>query len=1332
MPPKNKVAALRAKAKAAAAAASPTPELDPTPSTSASTSTASEPAPAEIEPAGPVASSSTSKRAREDSPTGLDSMMPPAKALPTEPMDLDETVEEGTGDTEMIDGAQDGVVDAGVRDEVMDGEADEGKATTDAKRASASGDKAVRTNGKKAQKKPDAKGKGKAIEKDDEMMNGQNVKDVDQFPGMEGMDAEVYKGKGLTDPIKNVTDKWDLLPAFLAVKGLVKQHIDSFNYFVDVDLQAILKANARITSDVDPNFYLEYLDIRVGAPERPDENAINTSITPHECRLRDLSYSAPIYVSIKYTRGRQEVVSKGIKIGKLPIMLRSNKCVLSGKSKGQLAQMTECPLDPGGYFVVKGTEKVILVQEQLSKNRIIVETDPKKGLVQASVTSSTHERKSKSYVLTKHGKIYLKHNSIHEDIPIAVVLRALGIVSAREIVQLVCGNDDDLRAAFAINIEELEDLKTKTGGPIPVQTQQQALEYIGHRVKIVRRTGPAAGGGWQNRRPASEEAIEVLATVVLAHVAVEDLNFRPKAIYIANMARRVLAAMLDPKNVDDRDYVGNKRLELAGQLLSLLFEDLFKKFNHDLKLNIDKILKKSNRATEFDALKQFQLHGDGITQGFVRAISTGNWSLKRFKMERAGITHVLSRLSFISALGMMTRISSQFEKTRKVSGPRALQPSQWGMLCPSDTPEGEACGLVKNLALMTHITTDVEEEPIWNICFLIGVEDINVLDGTEIYAEGHLVVYLNGNVLGLTRCGPRFVRTFRQLRRAGRINEFVSIYVNLQQQAIHIASDGGRICRPLIIVENQQSKVKQRHMDMLRSKVMAFDDFLRKGLIEYLDVNEENDAFISLYENELKPETTHLEIEPFTLLGAVAGLIPYPHHNQSPRNTYQCAMGKQAIGAIAHNQLNRIDTLLYLMVYPQTPMCRTRTIELIGYDQLPAGQNATVAVMSYSGYDIEDALILNRASVDRGFGRCQVFRKYSTLLKRYPNGLHDRLADPPKAENGEVLPKYGILDLDGLAHVGEQVNPGQVYINKQTPSNANDNSLQANGTTASSWKNTGMSYKGPIPGYIDKVLLTDTDQDSTLVKVLVRQTRRPELGDKFSSRHGQKGVCGLIVPQEDMPFNDMGTCPDIIMNPHGFPSRMTVGKMLELLSGKAGVIKGKFEYGTAFGGSKAEDMSRVLIEAGYSYAGKDYLTSGITGQPLECYVYMGPIYYQKLKHMVLDKMHARARGPRAVLTRQPTEGRSRDGGLRLGEMERDCLIAHGASQLLLERLMVSSDAFKVDVCQACGFMGYNGYCMRCKSSKRVVKLMIPYACKLLFQELMAMNIAPRLVLEDAV
>lgn len=447
-------------------------------------------------------------------------------------------------------------------------------------------------------------------------------------------------------------------------------------------------------------------------------------------------------------------------------------------------------------------------------------------------------------------------------------------------------------------------------------------------------------------------------------------------------------------------------------------------------------------------------------------------------------------------------------------------------------------------------------------------------------------------------------------------------------------------------------------------------------------------------------------------------------------------MGKQAIGAIAYNQLNRIDTLLYLMVYPQKPMVKTKTIELIGYDKLPAGQNAMVAVMSYSGYDIEDALVLNQGSIDRGFGRCQVLRKQTTQMKKYANGTFDRFADAPLDENGDRMKRYHTLQGDGITGVGEKLEEADVYVNKQVPANANDNSATAMGNSAnaiiSEYKNQPMVHKNKVPVFVDQVLITDSDQEQTLVKVLLRETRIPELGDKFSSRHGQKGVCGLISPQSDMPFTDQGINPDIIMNPHGFPSRMTVGKMIELLAGKAGVITGQLQYGTAFGGSKVEDMSRLLIENGYSYGGKDFLTSGITGEPLETYVYFGPIYYQKLKHMVMDKMHARARGPRAILTRQPTEGRSRDGGLRLGEMERDCLIGYGATQLLLERLMLSSDAFKVNACQLCGLLGYNGYCVYCKSSKHVVELMIPYATKLLIQELLAMQIVPRLVLEDAI
>ena len=1080
---------------------------------------------------------------------------------------------------------------------------------------------------------------------------------------------------------------------------------------------------------------MHYTDIYVGKPTRLDEEVsehsnFESTVTPNECRLRDATYAAPILVNIAYWRGVREVRRKGIQIGRLPMMLRSSKCILSSKSEKDMALLHECPLDPGGYFVINGTEKVILVQEQLSKNRVIVEQESKKGTVQASVTryehlsfnasytdrsSSTHERKSKTYIIMKNDRIYLKHNVLSEDIPIVLMFKAMGIHSDHEILLLVAGRDAIYQDLFSGNFEECAKLG--------VFTQTEALDHVGSRIKIARR---AAFG--TPRRDWQQEALEALVSVIITHVPVHALNFRPKCLYVAYMVRRVLMANHDHKLVDDRDYVGNKRLELAGQLLSLLFEDLFKKFNHDIKLSIDKVLNKPVRTAEFDALTVMQVHANHITGGMNRAISTGNWDLKRFRMKRAGVTHVLSRLSYISALGMMTRITSQFEKTRKISGPRALQSSQFGMLCPSDTPEGEACGLVKNLALMTHITTDDEEDPVKRLIFILGAQDISAVNGKDLYADGAYIIFINGTPVALTRLPKQFLNSFRRLRRTSRISEFVSIFINHHHNAVHIATDEGRICRPLIIVENGKSKVTNRHLKSLRSGKLDFDGFLSRGLVEYLDVNEENDSNIAVYEPEINDSTTHLEIEPFTILGAVAGLIPYPHHNQSPRNTYQCAMGKQAIGAIAHNQFLRIDSLLYLMVYPHQPMVKTRTIELVNYDKLPAGQNAIVAVMSYSGYDIEDALVLNKASCDRGFGRCQVFRRYSTTLRKYPNGTEDRVGDRV-IENGVPIRKHALLDEHGLASVGEKVSAGEVYVMKQTPINANATGLGSDYGN-NEYRDTPMTYRLPDPSYIDKVMISVTEADHRLLKIQTRQTRRPEVGDKFSSRHGQKGVVGIIAEQVDMPFTDQGIVPDIIMNPHGFPSRMTVGKMLELVASKAGVLCGELQYGTAFGGSPVEDMSDILIRNGFSYSGKDFLTSGITGEALPAYVFTGPIYYQKLKHMVQDKMHSRARGPRATLTRQPTEGRSRDGGLRLGEMERDCLIAYGASQLLLERLMLSSDAHQVDVCGRCGLMGYQGFCQSCKMSGEMAKMTIPYAAKLLIQELFSMNIMARLTLED--
>lgn len=1119
----------------------------------------------------------------------------------------------------------------------------------------------------------------------------------------------------LAASVKKIEDKWKLLPAFLEARGLMKEHILSFNYFVDVELRKIVKANEKIVPDVDPSVYLKYLDIEVGTPELVDDNMTKTTPpfnTPHTCRLRDRTYAAPIFVKIEYVRNGQRIIRSNLQIGEMPIMLRSSHCVLNNKTHAELVRLTECPLDPGGYFIIRGTEKVILIQEQLSKNRIIVETDHK-GLLTCSVTSSTHEVKSKTNICIKGTRYYLKHNSLTEDMPIVIMFKAMGFTCDQEICQMI---GSDIAATMTPCLEECAKAQ--------VFTQEQALHHMGNRIRQRR----VWGGMKEVKKSKVEEARNILQATILAHVPVENWNFKLKAIFLSQMVRRIILAQKGESHVDNRDFYGNKRLELSGQLLSLLFEDLFKTFNQELKTIADKRIPQQ-KTSPFDFVPYME-KSPFITKGLCYAISTGNWNIKRFRMNRAGVTQVLSRLSFISALGHMTRITSQFEKTRKVSGPRSLNTSQWGMVCPSDTPEGESCGLVKNLAMMAHVTSDVPEEPIIRLLYNIGVEDVRILCGDEINSPSSYLVYLNGNILGIAREGEKLIRLFRRIRRAGKIPSTVSISLKETLRAIHIASDGGRVCRPYIIVENGEPRVKQHHIQDLLMGIRSFDDFLKGGFVEFLDVNEEDDGLFAMYEEDIGANTTHLDIEPFTIFGVCSGLIPYLNHNQSPRNTYQCAMGKQAMGTIGFNQHNRIDSLMYLLVYPQAPLVKTKTIELIGFDQIPAGQNATVAIMSYSGFDIEDALVLNKASLDRGFGRCIVYKNQKVELRKYGNNAADIVKGPGIDEKSQkVVYTHQALDIDGLVFPGERLSDGQVLVNKQVPIMAN--SIQTGSVQPADiqYKEIPLRYKGIEPSYVEKVMLTKNSED-LLIKILLRQTRRPEIGDKFSSRHGQKGVCGIIVPQEDMPFMMSGMVPDIIMNPHGFPSRMTVGKLIELLGSKAAVMDGKFRNGTAFTNDRVDTLRQALIDRNFNYEGKDILFSGITGQPLEVYIYNGPVYYQKLKHMVMDKVHARASGPRTLLTRQPTEGKAREGGLRVGEMERDCLIGYGASLLLYERLMLSSDAYQVDVCNKCGLIGYSGWCHSCTSSAEVSSIKIPYACKLLLQELQSMNIIPRLSLKN--
>eukprot|EP00927_Polykrikos_kofoidii_P028729 TRINITY_DN25000_c0_g1_i1.p1 TRINITY_DN25000_c0_g1~~TRINITY_DN25000_c0_g1_i1.p1 ORF type:complete len:1285 (+),score=203.20 TRINITY_DN25000_c0_g1_i1:75-3929(+) len=1136
--------------------------------------------------------------------------------------------------------------------------------------------------------------------------------------------------------VPSMADKWRLVDLFLEYKGLVTQHIESYNYFINVGLHDIVKAssNIEVRSESDPKWFLKYEAIRVGKPSLCEDMSV-IETTPQSCRMRDLTYSAPIYVDILYWRKDVKHRKRNVEIGRLPVMLRSCLCVLNGKSEDELTALGECPYDPGGYFIVKGVERVLMMQEQPLANRIIVDLDAKKN-VTAFVTSSTADNKSRT-VVTPHPHarkkgLWVKHSAFSELISVAVFFKAMGVESDQEIVQMV-GIERVFTEAMLTCLQEVHERG--------IFSQKAALAHLDSKLKYKN----------DNNRPAPTfkmanlDAWGVINTQFLCHIECDNPNFARKIRFLGLMTRAVIRAQHDLSLIDDRDYYGNKRLELSGALISLLFEDQFKTMSAELKKQADIALgkwhqqssvRKSDSSTYPDAI---DLLGDRakLTKAMTHAISTGNWNIKRFRIDRAGVSQVLSRFSYMSCVGSMMRVKSQFEKSRKVAGPRALQPSQWGMLCPADTPEGEQCGLVKHLSLLTHVTTGEPESSLRQICYCLGVEDAQSLSGEELHHVGNFLVLLNGTLLGVHRRPKQLISNLQMLRRHGRVGEFVSFYEHEGWQAVMIASDGGRLCRPLIIVEDMKPKfVPEIHVPMIMKRPedggRTFNDFLKNGVLEWVDVNEENNLFIALKPDEIQRDTTHLEIEPLTILGVVSGLIPYPNHNQSPRNTYECAMGKQAMGCFAMNQFTRTDTLMLGVTYPNRPMCTSKTLNLVNFGHLGAGQNASVAVMSYSGYDIEDAIVFNRAALDRGFGRCHVMRRVLVRMETYENGLRDMNAPPPVGDmvNDKRMRdqsrRYSALSEDGTPGVGEKLEDGFIIMNKISPLNTKD--LVVNDADVK-YRATPNTYSNPVSAYVDRVILSQDQQGLVIYKVVTRQTRRPEIGDKFASRHGQKGVIGIVVPEEDMPFSETGWKPDLIMNPHGFPSRMTVGKMLELIGGKAGVMDGVFANGSAFGGTPADEIYEALIRNGFAPSGKDYITSGVTGEALEAYIFSGPIYYQKLKHMVCDKMHARARGPRMVLTRQPTEGRSKQGGLRLGEMERDCLVAYGASNLLLERLMLSSDACTPHVCRKCGlFCGRPDWCKFCSSSAYVVAVRMPYACKLLFQEMQSMNIVCRLEL----
>jgi DNA-directed RNA polymerase II subunit RPB2 len=688
----------------------------------------------------------------------------------------------------------------------------------------------------------------------------------------------------------------------------------------------------------------------------------------------------------------------------------------------------------------------------------------------------------------------------------------------------------------------------------------------------------------------------------------------------------------------------------------------------------------------------------------------------------------------------LRRINTPIDKSGKLIPPRKLHSTSWGFLCPAETPEGGSVGVVKNLSYMTHVSTPCNSTALYKFIepYILPIESI-----TSEQMNNKVKVFVNGAWLGIAINPMELFTEMKTKKYKGIINIFTSVVFDIKRMEIRICNDAGRLLRPLLRVKDNQLVLTNSIIKKINKQELSWDDLLTdckisESVIEYVDATEQNLSMLAMTPTDLREKSiqtkfiykfTHCEIHPSTIFGILASCIPFPEHNQSPRNTYQCAMGKQAMGMYVTNFDNRMDKTAYVLTYPMRPLVDTRVMNMIELNQIPSGCQIVVAIMTHTGYNQEDSILFNQGSIDRGLFQATIYHTEKDEDKKIYGDEEIRCKPDPSKTKGMKFGNYDKVNSDGVIPENTLVENRDIIIAKVLPIKDARNDH----TKLLKYEDHSKIYRTTEETYIDKNYIDRNGDGYNFCKVRMRTLRKPIIGDKFSSRHGQKGTIGNIIPECDMPFTDKGIKPDIIINPHAIPSRMTIAQLKETILGKVLLELGLFGDGTSFGKFDVKDICKELQKVGYESNGNEIMYNGLTGEQLETSIFLGPVFYQRLKHMVSDKQHSRSIGPMVNLTRQPAEGRSKDGGFRFGEMERDCMCSHGAARFTKGRIYDVSDAFRVHVCKRCGMIAaYNDqthihHCKTCDNRIDFDYVELPYSCKLLFQELITMNIAPRIM-----